>query len=76
MNAMVAVEKKNTDKLCICIDPRPLNKAIKHEHYSLPTIEQITMRLSGAKYFSTLDARSGFWQIPLDEKKKRESCVQ
>ena len=24
-------------------------------------------QLSGAKYFSTLDARSGFWQIPLDE---------
>ncbi|KAK3727484.1 hypothetical protein QZH41_006425 [Actinostola sp. cb2023] len=42
VNSMVAVEKKNTDKLRICIDPRPLNKAIKH-------------------------ARSGFWQIPLDD---------
>ena len=67
VNAMVVVEKKNTDKLRICIDPRPLNKAIKREHYHLPTIEEITTRLSGAKYFSTLDARSGFWQIPLDE---------
>ena len=65
-NAMVAVQKKNTDNLRICIDPRPFNKAIKREHYYLPTIQQIT-RLSGAKYFSTLDARSGFWQIPLDE---------
>ena len=67
VNSMVAVEKKNTDKLRICIDPRPLNKAIKREHYHLPTIEEITTRLSGARYFSTLDARSGFWQIPLDE---------
>ena len=64
---MVVVEKKNTDKLRICIDLRPVNKTIKREHYHLPTIEEITTRLSGAKYFSTPDARSGFWQIPLDE---------
>ena len=66
VNVMVAVERKNTDKLRICIDPRPLNKAIKREHYYLPTIERITTRVSGAKYFSMLDTRSGFWQIPLD----------
>ena len=67
VNAMVVVERKNTDKLRICIDPRPLNKAIKREYYHLPTIEEITTRLTGAKYFYTLDAKSGFWQIPLDE---------
>ncbi|XP_028417634.1 uncharacterized protein K02A2.6-like [Dendronephthya gigantea] len=48
VNAMVLVEKKNTDKLQICIDLRPLNKAIKREHYHLPTIEEIITRLSGA----------------------------
>ena len=37
------------------------------EHYHLPTIEKITTRLSGANYFSTLDASSGFWQIALHE---------
>ena len=67
VNTMVVVENKHTEKLRICIDPRPLNKAIKREHYHLPTIEEITTRLSGAKYFSTLDASSGFWQIPFDE---------
>ena len=62
--------KRKTRKSCeyaYAIDPRPLNKAIKREHYHLPTTEEITTRLSGAKYFSTLDACSGFWQIPLDE---------
>ena len=71
VNAMVVVEKKNSDKPRICIDPRPLNKAIKREHYHLPTIEEITTRLTGAKFFSTLDAQSGFWQIPLDEESSR-----
>ena len=48
VNAMVVVEKKNTDKLRICIDPRPHHKAIKREHYHLRTIEEITTKLSGA----------------------------
>ena len=65
VNSMVAVAK-NTEKLRICNDPRLLNKSIKREHH-LPTIEEITTRLNGAKYFSTLDARSGFWEISLDE---------
>ena len=51
----------------MCLDPRLLNAAIKREHYQLPTIEDITTRLSGAKYFSKLDANPGYWQIPLDE---------
>ena len=47
--------------------PRDLNKALLREHYQLPTQEEITSRLAGAKYFSKLDATSGFWQMPLDE---------
>ena len=51
----------------ICLDPRNLNKAIKREHFPLPTIEEVTARMPNAKVFSVLDAKSGFWQIPLDE---------
>ena len=29
--------------------------------------QEITSRLAGTKYFSKLDATSGFWQMPLDE---------
>ena len=67
VNSMVATEKKNSNKLRICIDPGNLNAAIQREHYQLPTIEEITSRLAGAKYFSKVDANSGYWQIPLDE---------
>ena len=67
VNSMVAAEKKNSNRLRICIDPRNLNAAIQREHYQLPTIEEITSRLAGAKYFSKVDANSGYWQIPLDE---------
>ena len=65
VNSMVVNEKKSGD-LRICIDLRDLNKAIKREHYQLPTQQEIMGRIAGAKYFSKLDAISGFWQMPLD----------
>ena len=37
------------------------------EHYLLPTLEDLTLLLSDAKYFSVLDAALGFWQIKLDD---------
>ena len=67
---MVVVQKKD-GSLRICIDPKDLNRALKREHYQLPTIEEITARMQGARYFSTLDARSGYWQIPLDEESSK-----
>ena len=65
----VVINKKRAGKLRIYIDPRDLNKVIYREHYHLPTQEEISTRLNGAKYFSHLDAKSAFWQLPLDEKR-------
>ena len=64
VSSMVTIVKPN--KLRICIDPRRLNEAVHREHYPLLTVEVVS-KLAGAKYFSTFDATSGFWQIPLDE---------
>ena len=65
VSSMVTVVKPN--KLRICIDPKDLNRAIKRSHYPMPTIEEVATKLSNAKVFSVLDAKSGFWQIRLDE---------
>ena len=63
VNALVVCEKPKTHKLRVCLDPRPLNKAILRPHYPLPTLEDVTSKLTGAKFFSVLDARSGYWAI-------------
>lgn len=63
---MVPVEKKNREQVRVCVDLKRLNKAVKREHFILPTLEDIAPKLTGAKIFSTLDASCGFWQIPLD----------
>ena len=59
---LVIVEKKN-GSLCLCLDPRDLNKAVKREHYKIPTTHEVSSHLPGKRIFSTLD----FWQISLDE---------
>ena len=63
----MVVNEKRSGKLRICIDPRGPNKALRREHYQLPTQQEITSRLTDAKFFSKVDANSGFWQMALDE---------
>lgn len=66
VSSITVVKKANCD-LRICLDPKELNNAIKREHFRLPSLDEIVSNLSGAKYFSTLDAYSGFWQVALDD---------
>ena len=65
VNSMVVVEKPS-GALRICLDPRDLNKVIHRPHYPLKTLSDILPELSGARYFTKLDARSGYWTIKLD----------
>ena len=54
--------------LHICLNPKDLNKAILWEHYKACSLNEISHHLSGATYFSKLDAKDGSWSIHLDEK--------
>lgn len=68
VSSMMLVKKPG--KLRICLDPKDLNRAIRREHYPLPTIEDVATRLKNAKVFSVLDAKNGFWQVELDEESR------
>ena len=52
--------QKPDGSVCICLDPKDLNKAIIWEHYKAPTLDEITHKLSGAEVFSKLDTKDGF----------------
>ena len=64
VSSLVVVMKG--EKVRLCIDPKDLNKAIRREHYPIPTVEEVVSGMPGTKLFSVLDARSGFLQIKLD----------
>ena len=50
VNPLICVKKTN-GRVRLCIDPGQLNKAIQREHYPMSTIEDISTRLQGSKYF-------------------------
>ena len=62
---LVVVHKKS-GAVRLCVDLRKLNKAILRERYIIPTLEDIKTKLAGGCVFSSLDAASGYYQIPLD----------
>ena len=57
VNSMVM--STHRDKIRICLDPANLNKAVRREHYPIPTVEEILAKIPDAKYFTVLDTKSG-----------------
>ena len=68
-SAIVLVRKKD-GRLRFCIDLRRLNNRTVKDAYSLPKIESILDSLLGAKIFSTLDLKAGYWQVEMAEECK------
>ena len=67
VNSLVVVEKPQTGKLRICLDPKALNEAVRRPHYPMYTIEDVTSKLTNATCFSLLDIRHAYWSVKLDE---------
>ena len=68
-SAVVLVRKKDGE-LRFCIDLRKLNNGTIKDGYALPRIDDTLDCLHGARWFSTLDLKSGYWQVELEEEAK------
>ena len=66
----VVVVRKKSGALRFCLDLRAINAKTIPDRYSLPRIDFTLDALSGAKWFSALDLKSGYWQVPLAEEDK------
>lgn len=65
VSSLAYIRKKNGE-LRICLDPKDLNRAIKRCHHRTPTLEELTHKFAGSKFFSKLDAKNGYWSVELD----------
>ena len=54
-----------------CVDLRPVNAATKPMRYYIPLPEVLFQRVEGYKYFTALDLRAAFNQLPLDDHSKK-----
>ena len=63
-NAVVLVRKKDGG-LRFCIDFCRLNSWTKKDAYHLPRMQETMKSMVGAHFFSTMDLKSGFWQVKM-----------
>ena len=63
-NVVVLVRKKY-GTLHFCVDFRCLNAWIKKDSYPLPHIQEALESMVGSAHFSSMDFKSGFWQIKI-----------
>ena len=62
---VVTRKPKQPGEVRICVDMRIPNVAIKRERHLTPTVDDIVSDLSGASWFSKMDLRAGYHQLPL-----------
>lgn len=70
----VVMVRKKDGTLRYCIDYRRLNEVTLKDSYPLPNMEDCLDSLGGAKYFSTVDLSSGYWQVQMTDDAKDKTA--
>ena len=64
---IVVVSKKCTDEKRLTVDLTKLNRQVERPVHPSTTPKDAISNVEKAKYFTVLDARHGYWQVPLKE---------
>ena len=63
--------RKKDGTLHFCIDFRRLNAHTKKDAYPLPRMQETMECMVGARLFSSMDLKSGFWQVKMSEESQQ-----
>ncbi|CAF1139817.1 unnamed protein product [Didymodactylos carnosus] len=70
----VVLIKKKDGSTRFCVDYKKLNNITKKDSYPLPHMGETINRFDGHQYFTKLDLKSGYFQIPIQEDDKEKTA--
>ena len=73
-SAPVVIARKKNGKFRLCVDYRKLNEITKKDQYPLPRIDELLDSFKNAKYFTTMDLASGFWQVEMHPRDREKTA--
>lgn len=66
--------KKKDGSIRFCVDYRKLNSVTSKDSYPIPRIDDMLDQLSGNSWFSSLDLKSGYWQVKIRPEDKEKTA--
>ena len=69
---MLVTKKDGSTRFCV--DDRTLNHVTKKDSYPLPGIDDTPTTLSDSAWLSTLDLKSGHWQVDIHPEDKKKTA--
>ncbi|CAF1461519.1 unnamed protein product [Didymodactylos carnosus] len=70
----VVIVKKKDGSPRFCVDYRKINLITQKDVYPLPRMDDIMEQMAGSKWYSKLDMKSGYFQVPISESDKKKTA--
>lgn len=74
MDLTCGISKKKDGTMRFCVDYRKINAITINDSYPLPRIDDILDQLAGNIWFTTLDLKSGYWQIKVGPEDREKTA--